>query len=143
VSPAVAAAAPGLVSEQSRPDSREQRPPRILVVDDDEDIRALVSRALARGYEVAQAGDGPDALELVASEAPDLVVLDWRLPGRHGALVLDEIKEREPALPVVVLTAEGGRSQRALADALAADAFLAKPFSVRELLETVSRLLAR
>jgi DNA-binding response OmpR family regulator len=138
-----AAAHVRFVSDDLRSDSREQRPQRILVVDDDADIRGLVSRALSRRYDVAEAGDGLGALDLLAREDPDLVVLDWRLPGRHGALVLDDMKEQRPGLPVVVLTAEGGQSQRALADALEADAFLAKPFSVRELLETVRQLLDR
>jgi DNA-binding response OmpR family regulator len=125
------------------PEPRARRPSRIVVVDDDGEISALVSRALERTYEVAEAADGPAALDLIQREQPDLVVLDWRLPGRHGALVLDELKEQRPGLPVVVLTAEARESQRALADALEADAFLAKPFSVRELLETVRDLLAR
>jgi CheY-like chemotaxis protein len=91
---------------------------------------------------VVEAGDGVEALELIAQERPDLVLLDWTMPRRAGADVLDEIKQRHPALPVVVLTAEHQPPHRALAEALGVDVFLTKPFSPIELLDTVERLLA-
>jgi CheY-like chemotaxis protein len=92
-------------------------------------------------YDVVEAGDGDEALELIAQERPDLVLLDWSMPRRAGADVLDEIKQRHPALPVVVLTAEHQPTHRALAEALGVDVFLTKPFSPIELLDTVERLL--
>jgi CheY-like chemotaxis protein len=118
-------------------------PARILVVDDDNAMRSLIRTALSgKAYEIMEAEDGDRALELLDEGLPDLLVLDWKMPGRHGALVLDEVKGREPTLPVIVLTAEVRDSQRALADALHADAFIAKPFSPFELIETIERLLA-
>jgi DNA-binding response OmpR family regulator len=90
---------------------------------------------------VLEASDGDQALELIGREPPDLVLLDWKLPGRAGSQVLDEIKHRHPALPVVVLTAEHQPPHRALAEALGVDVFLTKPFSPMELLDTVERLL--
>ena len=118
------------------------RRPAVVVADDDSDILALLVFRLERcGYDVFGAADGTHALELLERAAPDLVVLDWKMPGRHGAFVLDELKERRPDVPVIVLTAETKEPHRALAEALHADAFIAKPFSVKELLETAERLL--
>jgi CheY-like chemotaxis protein len=116
---------------------------RILIVDDDESVRRLLQATLPRdSYAVLEASDGDQALELIEQERPDLVLLDWKMPGRTGSQVLDELKQRHPALPVVVLTAEHQPPQRALAEALGVDVFLTKPFSPMELLDTVERLLA-
>jgi CheY-like chemotaxis protein len=91
---------------------------------------------------VLEAGNGDQALELIGREPPDLVLLDWQMPGRSGSQVLDELKHRHPDLPVVVLTAQHQPPHRALAEALGVDVFLTKPFSPLELLDTVERLLA-
>lgn len=72
---------------------------------------------------------------------PDLVLLDWKMPGRSGSEVLDELKRSYPDLPVIVLTAEIQEHHRVLAESLGVDVFLTKPFSPLELLETVERLL--
>ena len=128
---------------RGQPEGEPRTLPRVLVVDDDADIRELISAALAdEGYQVDEAPDGDVALAMLERDLPDLIVLDWRMPGRHGAFVLDEVKERHPRLPVIVLTAEGRQVQRALADALRADAFIDKPFRVADLRATAERLLA-
>jgi two-component system, OmpR family, phosphate regulon response regulator PhoB len=119
-------------------------PSRILIVDDDESVRSLLRATLPEDdYEVLEASDGNQALELTEREPPDLVLLDWQMPGRPGSHVLDELKSRYPDLPVVVLTAQHQPPQRALAEALGVDVFLTKPFSPMELLDTVERLLAK
>ena len=116
---------------------------RILIVDDDEAVRSLLRLTLpAEGHDVVEARDGDHALELVSAGVPDLVLLDWRMPGRPGAEILRELKGRYPAVPVVVVTVEPAKEQRDLAESLGADAFLTKPFSPLQLLETVERLLA-
>lgn len=116
---------------------------RLVIADDDETIRALLRMTLAEEeYDIVEAADGNEALERVAEGRPDLVLLDWKMPGQHGSLVLDELKARHPTLPVIVLTAEQQDHHRALAESLRADAFLTKPFSPLELLETIERLLA-
>jgi two-component system, OmpR family, response regulator RegX3 len=116
---------------------------RILIVDDDESLRSLLRLTLpTEGFELVEAADGERALEAVRAHVPDLVVLDWRMPGLSGGQVLAEIRERHPRLPVIVLTAENARIPEAVAEALHADAFLTKPFSPLELLGEVERLLA-
>jgi DNA-binding response OmpR family regulator len=115
---------------------------RILIVDDDEWVRRLLRTTLsADDYEIFEATDGDDGLRLIEEAAPDLVLLDWQMPGRHGSIVLDAVKEARPLLPVIVLTAEERQSQRELAESLRADAFLNKPFSPLELLSLIERLL--
>jgi two-component system phosphate regulon response regulator PhoB len=115
---------------------------RIMIVDDDESVRSLLRMTLPEeGYEIEEAIDGEEALTLLNSRVPDLVLLDWKMPGRHGSLVLDELKSRHPKLPVIVLTAEIADHHRSLAEALKVDVFLTKPFSPLELLETIERLL--
>jgi two-component system phosphate regulon response regulator PhoB len=117
-------------------------PWRILIVDDDESVRSLLRMTLPEGeYEVEEATDGEEVLALLAGRVPDLVLLDWKMPGRHGSLVLDELKSRHPQLPVIVLTAEMAEHHRSLAEALKVDVFLTKPFSPLELLATIERLL--
>ena len=113
-----------------------------MIVDDDESVRSLLRMTLPEdGYEIDEATDGEQALALVEERIPDLVLLDWKMPGRHGSLVLDELKSRHPQLPVIVLTAEIAEHHRNLAESLKVDVFLTKPFSPLELLETIERLL--
>ena len=115
---------------------------RVLIVDDDESIRALLRLTLpTEEYDVAEAVDGEDGLRMLTETDPELILLDWKMPGRHGSLVLDEVKVRRPALPVIVLTSEIQEHHRRLAESLSVDAFLTKPFSPIELLETIERLL--
>jgi DNA-binding response OmpR family regulator len=116
---------------------------RIVIVDDDEWVRRLLRTTLsADEYEIIEATDGDEALRVASEGSPSLVLLDWQMPGLHGSLVLDSLKEKWPTLPVIVLTAEERQSQRDLAEALRADAFLNKPFSPLELLSLIERLLS-
>lgn len=119
------------------------RPRRILIVDDDDSVRALLRLTLPTQEDLAisEARNGREALSLVESELPDLVLLDWRMPGATGAEVLAKLKSLRPELPVIVLTAEFHVGHRASAMSLGADVFLTKPFSPLELLREIERLL--
>lgn len=111
--------------------------PRILVVDDDDDLRRLLRATFVEDdFDVVEAGDGSDALRAVEELRPDVVVLDWQLPLVSGADVLAELARRPHRPHVIVLTAFGE------ADPVGADAFLLKPFSPIELLEAIGALLA-
>ena len=116
----------------------------IVIVDDDEQIRELLRLTIPEAdFTVREASGGPETLRMIEAETPALVLLDWHMPARPGAEVLEELKRRWPDLPVVVLTAEQRQSERERADALGANAFLTKPFSPIELLETIERVVAQ
>ncbi|MET0236732.1 MAG: response regulator transcription factor [Kibdelosporangium sp.] len=115
----------------------------VLVVDDDETIRDVVRRYLElAGHEVTVAGDGEQALVLLAAREPDLVVLDLMLPGIDGMEVCRRIRQHSP-VPVVMLTALGEEEQRIAGLQLGADDYVTKPFSPRELALRVSSVLRR
>ena len=118
---------------------------KVMLVDDDETIRSLVRLTLPTGeFEVVEAGDGWEALDLLDGEAPQLVVLDWKMPERSGEEVLAESKRRYPDLPVIVLTAEHEARHRMVAHDLGADEFLTKPFSpLPQLIGAIERLTDR
>jgi two-component system, OmpR family, response regulator ResD len=117
--------------------------PTILIVDDEPMVRDVLTRYLEQeGFTVRTAEDGPEALELAASAAPDLVVLDLMLPGLDGLEVLRRLRERGP-IPVVLLTAKGGEIDRVVGLELGADDYVAKPFSPREVTARVRAVLRR
>jgi two-component system, OmpR family, phosphate regulon response regulator PhoB len=121
-------------------------PARILVVEDERDIAALVAYHLTKeGYRVRTAEGGHEALEAVAAERPDLVLLDVMLPGYSGYEVLAEMR-RQSALnevPVIILTARRDEADRVKGLELGADDYLTKPFSPRELVLRVAAVLRR
>jgi two-component system phosphate regulon response regulator PhoB len=116
--------------------------PFVLIVDDDDVIRSLLRLTLPdEGYDLVEAQDGGQALQITEARQPALVLLDWRMPGLSGADVLTALKQRHPDVPVIVLTAEPEAKVRTQAESLGADVFMAKPFSPLQLLATVERLL--
>jgi len=115
----------------------------VLVVEDTEELANLIQREMeAAGYHVLRAATGRAALEIHARERPDLVVLDWMLPGLDGIEVLRRIRE-EAATPVLMLTARSEEIDRVMGLEIGADDYLTKPFSMRELLARVRALLRR
>ena len=117
---------------------------RVLVVDDDESIRWLISRVLTSGgYEVFEAANGVDAVAAFDGlDAPDLVLLDRMMPGVDGLAVLAEIRRRGDT-PVILLTGLAGESDRIVGLDGGADDYLVKPFSLGELEARVRAVLRR
>jgi len=114
-----------------------------MVVDDEADMRMALANVLLRtGHQVLEAGDGPAALELLAREGADAVLLDIRLPGMDGLQILRRIRESHRELPVVMVTGYGSADSAMEAMQLGASHYLAKPFSNRELIEALERVLA-
>jgi two-component system, OmpR family, KDP operon response regulator KdpE len=119
---------------------------RILVVDDEPDIAALVAlgiRSLRPEYEVIEAHDGDAALDSVGRERPDLIILDLALPGKDGFVVLRELRERGDDVPVIVLTAKWLVNDKVRGLELGADDYVTKPFSPKELAARVEAVLRR
>jgi len=116
---------------------------KILTVDDDPDLLALVAFALTQaGYAVVKAADVPDALKVFDAEAPDLVILDINLPSGSGFDVCRSIRQRSRT-PVMMLTVRGEETDLVKALEIGADDYLTKPFSPRTLLARVKALLRR
>ena len=119
---------------------------RILVVDDEPDIVALVAYHLAKkGYRVETATNGLDALRSITQERPALVVLDLMLPGMSGYDALERIRENAATreLPVLMLTARREEADRIRGLLLGADDYLTKPFSPQEMVLRVAAILRR
>jgi len=116
---------------------------KILVVDDDRELRELIGFVLTRaGYPIVEAADGPQAVRQHAAERPDLVILDVNLPGFDGFEVCRRIRA-EFDTPVMMLTVRGEESDVVRGLDLGADDYLAKPFSPDTLLARVRALLRR
>jgi len=120
--------------------------PTILVVDDEEDIRELVTLNLRReGYDVVTCETGEQALKQVAAKAPSAVILDLMLPGIDGLEVCRRLKAdpKSQHLPVVMLTAKGEEADIVTGLELGADDYVTKPFSGKVLVARLRRLLRR
>ncbi|MGD9643537.1 MAG: sigma-54-dependent transcriptional regulator [Elusimicrobiales bacterium] len=115
---------------------------RILIVDDEPDMRLAVRNVLKlRGYEIAEAGDGPAALAIARESRPDLVLLDMRLPGMDGIEVLEGLKKIDDTVPVVMITGYGHIQSAVDVMKLGASEYLQKPFENAQLVETVKRFV--
>jgi len=116
---------------------------RILVVDDDTDIRALLRELLERrGFSVAEAADGRQALQKLYGGRPDLVLLDVGMPGMDGWTTLERIRELSD-VPVVMLTARSAELEKTRGLRAGADDYVTKPFGRQELLARIEGLLRR
>ncbi|WP_422774478.1 GGDEF domain-containing response regulator [Plantactinospora sp. WMMC1484] len=124
----------------------EERPDLILVVDDDEDIVRFVSFNLRlHGFDVAQASDGQEALEVIEQRRPDLVVVDLRMPRIDGLELTRRLRANPmtSALPVIMLTAKGLTVDKVHGLTAGADDYLVKPFDNAELIARISSTLRR
>jgi len=119
---------------------------RILIVEDEAAIREMLGYALAReGYEFDEAADVEQARALLARRRPDLILLDWMLPGMSGIDYARRLRG-DPGtrgIPVIMLTARGEESDKVKGLDSGADDYLTKPFSTRELMARIRALLRR
>lgn len=119
---------------------------KILVVEDEPDIRKLVNYNLAQErFKVIEAEDGEQALRIIQRDKPHLVVLDLMLPGLSGIEVCKMLRQRPDTakLPILMLTAKAGEADRVVGLEIGADDYLSKPFSPRELVARVRAILRR
>ncbi|MEM0914800.1 MAG: response regulator [Planctomycetota bacterium] len=116
---------------------------KILVVDDDTEVRAAIDNALqAEGALTQTCGDGNTAVRICEVDPPDLVVLDMMLPKRSGFLVLEKIKRFDPPPMVVMVTANEGKRHQQYAEALGVDGYLLKPVRLEKLITLAEDLFA-
>ncbi len=140
------------VNAQQASDNRTPRPgsaaaaPRILVVEDEAALSLLLAYNLeAEGFAVERVERGDEAELRLVESPPDLVILDWMLPGVSGLEICRRMRAREATrtLPVIMLTARGDESERVRGLTIGADDYIVKPFSVPELMARVRALLRR
>lgn len=116
--------------------------PLILVVDDDQDILKLIGiRLHAAGYRTITAGNGAEAMSMIASQRPHLVISDLRMPAMDGMALLESIHQSYPTIPVIILTAHGSIPDAVHATQRGVFGFLTKPFDSQVLLQQVEAAL--
>jgi DNA-binding response OmpR family regulator len=140
--PAPEPVAPPAPAPVASPAPAKARKRKILVVDDEDDIRLLISRVLSeKGFEIITAGRGLEAIQLVQSESPDMIILDAMLPEVHGFDICKKIKgsKKYGHIPVIMISAiyRGWRYAQDLKDSYGVDEFIEKPFKIGEFLERV------
>lgn len=126
--------------------ARERIRHKVLVVEDDADIRELLRYSLTQeGFAVEEAADGAEALDRISRRAPDVILLDLMLPRMSGLELCRRLRsEGETAhLPIIVVTAKGAEVDRVLGLEMGADDYVVKPFSPREVVARVKALLRR
>jgi len=133
-------------SRPSQTPKRTSERPRVLVVDDEDDIRKMLARVLEqKGYEVIQATKGLEALELVRDQVPDVILLDAMLPEVHGFDICRRIKgsKRYGHIPIIMVSAiyRGWRVAEDLKSSYGVEAFLEKPFKIGDILKLVAAAL--
>jgi len=114
----------------------------VMVVDDDAQLRSLVGTVLARaGHEVVEAADGEEALRLLDEKLPDLILTDLAMPKMDGARLIEEVRRRDPMLPMIVLTGLGTVDVAVEMMRKGACDFLTKPFQIEQLAGSVQKAL--
>jgi two-component system phosphate regulon response regulator PhoB len=127
-------------------EGKADRAPRILVVEDETSLATLLIYNLeAEGYQVEHVDNGDEAELRIAESPPDLVILDWMLPGVSGLEICRRLRSREGCrdMPIIMLTARGEESERVRGLSVGADDYVVKPFSTPELMARVRALLRR
>lgn len=118
---------------------------KILYIEDDPDMIALVQAILHRqGYDVKGASSGPQALEMIKTEIPELILLDLMMPGMDGWDIYHQIKAQDSTknIPIIVVTARAQAIDRVLGLHIAkVDDYVCKPFRPQELLDSITKVL--
>ena len=118
---------------------------KVLVVDDEENVRHLVRSILGKENIVLEARDGQVAVDIARRQEPDFILMDIMMPNMDGYTACHTIK-KDPmtkAIPVVMLTALGQELNMKLGQEMGADGYITKPFSSKVLLDTISRFLTK
>ena len=119
---------------------------RILIVEDEPAIREMVGVALSRAdFKLSEAGDVTEAMISISDKVPDLILLDWMLPGSSGLEFARRIKKDELTqhIPIIMLTARGEETDKITGLDTGADDYITKPFSPRELVARITAVLRR
>lgn len=118
---------------------------KILIIEDDTITAQLLALALRRkGYEVLQAENGPDGLQVTQDQIPDLILLDLMLPGMDGFEFLNQLRQMKntASIPVVVVSAKSQPTDRERASDLGIKGYLTKPYRMQQLIDLVKEILS-
>jgi DNA-binding response OmpR family regulator len=122
-------------------------PKRVLIVDDDENLRSILEALLEpKGHEIIQAADGEEGLQQVKAAHPDIIILDGMMPKKSGFQLAYELKNHPAyeSIPIIMLTGidrASGKTQEYWEEKSRADLYIAKPFDYKKLVETVQKML--
>ncbi|MFW6304077.1 MAG: response regulator, partial [Candidatus Sumerlaeota bacterium] len=127
------------------PEQSDTTQPRILLVEDDQDLANLMQLGLSEDFEVTTASDGIDGVEKIVKYQPDILLIDVMLPRMNGYQLCQSIRTNKAFhdLPIVFVTAKNSPKDREYARKLGADGFIAKPFEMEELIQTCRKIAAR
>jgi two-component system, response regulator, stage 0 sporulation protein F len=126
----------------SRAAGAESRPKKVLIVDDDEDLRRTIKMLLGDSCSVLEAADGGAAVEAVRKERPRLILLDVSMPGMDGAQTLEAVRAIDRAVTVIMLTGDSGLDTAKRTLDMGAAAYVTKPFDMACMKSDVRRLLS-
>ena len=130
------------IADRLAASSRAHSTPRVLVVDDEPKVREMLGTALAAlNFDVATAGDGPAALDMLRSATYDLLITDLRMPGMDGLSVIRGARRIAAGIPVVVITAHSTEASAIEAINIGVSGYLTKPFRLQRILAVTSRAL--
>ena len=117
---------------------------RILIADDEAGIRLTIGRMLDKDYVVLEAANGAEAVEISKGQKPDLILMDLIMPKMDGYTACSQIKadEETKGIPVIILTAVGHELNKKYATEMGAVGYITKPFSIKELINLITPLLA-
>lgn len=118
---------------------------KILIADDETNLRLTVGKILDKDYVVLEAANGEEAVEIAKGQKPDLILMDLIMPKMDGYAACSQIKadEATKGIPVVILTAVGHELNKKFATEMGAEGYITKPFTVQELLDVITPLLAK
>ncbi|TET55869.1 MAG: response regulator [Dehalococcoidia bacterium] len=118
---------------------------RILIADDEPNIRSVVARMLDKDYIVLEAANGEEAVDIAGRERPDIILMDLMMPEMDGYTACSLIKADQATkmIPVIILTAIGHEFNRKFAMEMGADAYITKPFTPQVLADAISPLLGK
>ena len=117
---------------------------RVALIEDDQAVATgLILNLEHEGYEVLRADNGEDGMTLIEKELPDLIITDVMMPKKDGLQLCRELRNKGNSTPIIMLTARSQEVNKVLGLELGADDYLAKPFSIRELMARMKALLRR
>ena len=117
---------------------------KILIVDDDKDMSKIISTILKQeGYRIFKASSGEEAITQICSKNYNLIILDYKLPNKNGIEVLEEIRNMDLSINVIMISAYGNNFIKAKAKEFGVHQFLDKPFNLNKLLNAVKNTLSK